>query len=584
MTSAVQAPRPDAAASVVAELSDTIPSPPKARRPLWQHVVALTLIVVGLVWFIDNGAVGNADEGAMLAQAHLLNDRGEWGTDYWAQQLDPSGTWFPVELSDRAGDRFFPYVKRPAYPTLVATLYEAGGLPLVLVAHALGTVATALAAALLAKRMAGGLVVPTLWIAGLASPLFFDSYQVIAHSLGAAAMTVAALFLVRVVERRRLIDVAVIAVSVAVATSLRTETALYAVALVLGVVLAWITTPKRRRAIIGAGAVGFGAAVGYLGSAAWRAAIVGDNVAPFAVKDREGWLTGRVRGAWNSLLNPQIFGTTAGSITVVVAAVSCIWLACVIRKRPDEHRFIVILGSVAAIAATLRLFAPMGPVPGLFMAAPLLIGGLVLARRWAWTNRVARLLVVAAVAHSIMVLATQYGIGGAGEWGGRFFHVAIPGVVPLAIAGWWGGFASINPSDLRRTRVALGVVLAAGSVLIVGAHIAIRQPTAALVGGLDRAVAVANGYGGEPIVVATHPIVGRMWWEHSLDVDTLVVGERTEFGDALGKLRKLGRPVVLMAGDARSKQVGVLTNQGWDVRRIERLPDISGATYLLLPR
>ena len=570
-------------------LASGVPSPPAARGALWKHLALLAVVVVGLVWVIDSGVVGNADEGAMLAQARQLEVHQRWGTPYWAQSFDPDGRWFPVELSERAGDLWFPYVKRPVYPRLVSALLETGGLRLVLVAHAFGTVATALAASLLARKLSSRLAIPTLWAVGVGSPLLFDSYQVIAHSLGTAAMTWAALAAVTAIGARRVTGsvaaLAAVAACVALGTSLRTEAALYSVALAVGLVVAWGGS-RRMRAFAGAGAVVVGAAVGYLGSAWWAARIMGAGAAPFVVRDREGWLAGRLGGAWNSLLSPQILGSPIGAVTVVIAAVSCIWLAATLRRHPGESGLIGVLGVIAAVAAIVRLFAPMGPVPGLVMAAPLLVGGLVLCRGWAWDHPVARLAVVAGVIHACAVLATQYGIGGAGEWGGRFFHVAVPLLVPLAIAGWWGAVGPLG-SDLRRRLVACGaVVFLAGTILSVGAQVAIRTPTRTLVDGLDAAVAAARRAepSAQPVVVATHHIVGRMWWEHSLDVDTLVLSDSGRLAEALAALEgseEGGRPVVLLTGDALAPKVRALSDEGWRVRRIERLPSITGATYLL---
>lgn len=568
-----------------------IPAPPRLKGKLRTHLALLAVVVVGLVWVIDSGVVGNADEGAMLAQARQLEVHQRWGVPYWAESFDPDGKWFPVELSERAGDLWFPYVKRPAYPRLVSDLLDTGGLRLVLVAHAVGTVATALAAALLARTLSSRLAIPTLWAVGIGSPLLFDSYQVIAHSLGTAAMTWGLLGVVTAMGTRRaagsVAALAGTAVCVAIGTALRTEAALYAVALAAGVMLAWGWS-RRKRALAGAGAILAGAAVGYLGSARWAARIMGADATPFVVRDRTGWVAGRLSGAWNSLLSPQLLGSPLGAVTVVIAAVCCIWLAVTLRRQPGEAGLIGVLAVVAAVAAVLRLVLPMGPVPGLVMAAPLLVGGLVLCRGWVWGHPVARLAVVAGALHAGAVLATQYGIGGAGEWGGRFFHVAVPALVPLAIAGWWGAVEPVNPT-LRRRLVGCGaVVFLSGSILAVGAQVAIRTPTRTLVDGLDRAVATARrDEPGEPVVIATHHIVGRMWWEHSLDVDTLVLPDGSDLAGALAALEssaESGRPVVLLTGDSAAAKVRSLKSAGWQVRRLERLPDITGATYLLTRR
>ena len=63
----------------------------------------------------------------------------------------------------------------------------------------------------------------------------------------------------------------------------------------------------------------------------------------------------------------------------------------------------------------------------------LLPAGLVLVRRGTFASPAARLATSTAALFALAVLATQYPVGGSMEWGGRFFHVGLPLVVPVLL-------------------------------------------------------------------------------------------------------------------------------------------------------
>ena len=68
-------------------------------------------------------------------------------------------------------------------------------------AGALDAMEAVYAAAGVARFVRTGLDRPTLWVVGLASPLLFDSYLLIAHTLGSALVTLGLLAALRSIER-----------------------------------------------------------------------------------------------------------------------------------------------------------------------------------------------------------------------------------------------------------------------------------------------------------------------------------------------------------------------------------------------
>ena len=118
---------------------------------------------------------------------------------------------------------------------------------MILLGSALGTLVAAVSAALIGRRIASRLDIPTLWIVGLFSPLLFDSAWVIAHSLAAALATTAVLAAVRVIEERRLRCLAVVTTATSAMVLLRTEGLVFAAGLALASVAATARRPDRRR-------------------------------------------------------------------------------------------------------------------------------------------------------------------------------------------------------------------------------------------------------------------------------------------------------------------------------------------------
>ena len=111
------------------------------------------------------------------------------------------------------------------------------------------------------------------------------------------------------------------------------------------------------------------------------------------------------------------------------------------------------------------------------------------------------------------MLVTQYGVGGADEWGGRFFAIGLPIVVPVAVAALVGWSRRTSP-ELARPLIASVVVMS----LVVGVmalgtlrdkHQLTEDVVETVVSTAQRTTA---GDGGAPVVIATAPAISRLGW------------------------------------------------------------------------
>ena len=150
---------------------------PRAR------VLAVVLGAVFLV--VGHHQIADADEGAALAQAQVVAETGAWSMPA-TSELDPTGDWFPVHNSPIIGDQAFPFTRPPLYPATIGPLLEAGGLGAVLGVHVLALVARSPRRRRVGERLRAGRGIQTMWLAGALSPLLFDGYWAIAHTIVAA--------------------------------------------------------------------------------------------------------------------------------------------------------------------------------------------------------------------------------------------------------------------------------------------------------------------------------------------------------------------------------------------------------------
>ena len=527
--------------------------PWSAPGSLWQHALVLAVVLVGLVCWLDNGSMVSGDEGAVLSQVRILDTTGSWTTPNRSTSIDPTGKWFPIDLSDRVGDRFLPYGKHPAYPEVSLELYRVGGLRAILFGSAFGTLAAAVFAALLARRLSPRLDIPTLWTVGLLSPLLFDATWVIAHSLAAALVTAAVFGAVRVIEDGRRVHLVTVSVALIGAVLLRTEAlvavgAIGVVAGCIGVGLLPGVAGRRSRTsrfealAVAAVAAGSGA-MALIVDHRWFGSVSGGVVdTSMSVVRRDAFVAGRVSGVWNSLLRPQMVGTTpAGTLAVVIAVVMLLG-ALAVRRSSGNETFIRMAAAVVIACSFAVLLLPVYPVPGLFVAFPLLgVGLALLGRRQFGLSGVPFVVGVVAV-YSLGVIITQHSVGGSTDWGGRYFHLVLPSLVPVLLLAVADARHRLGHDTARRALAAVLLGSIAMGLFAVRSSQAIRTDSAEVVAAVRHAselTASAHDPAG-PVVVCNAAALGRRSWEHVLQARYLMVPQRRELVELDRRLTAAG--------------------------------------------
>ena len=434
--------------------------------PLWAHAAALAVLLLALLPVMGPESTFTGDEGAYALQVRAL-EQGSWQYRYKAAAVDPDGRWFPVVLSNRNGNRFYPYVQHPAYPLLmrVATAVAGTSLGLHLVAL-LGAVGAAAAAWLLAAEVDATLGRPAFWVTA-SSPVLVNGTLLWAHAPSAAAAGLALVAATRLARRPHApLATAGAVVALAGGVLLRSEGLLFAGALVVVVAARRLRPAGARAALSTLAVLGVPVAAAALGERAWVRAIVGRTVDTLTV--REGatrstpYLAGRLAGAFHSLFQAHYESVAAGP-PVLAALGLAVGLGCLALRRwgPSSRRDLAIAVTGVVVLYGLRVAQhPTDGVTGLFAAWPVAALGLVLLRGRDRHPTVDLCLVVGAV-FSAGVLLTQYPEGGGLEWGGRFLS---PATVPLAVVA--------TVALARRIRGAPAVVRPLATVAVGGLAVA----------------------------------------------------------------------------------------------------------------
>lgn len=452
-------------------------------------VALLMVVYVALSWLNDPGGYLGTDTGGKVATLKVMTERGHFDPDlgYWAEEWDATGGLHPIGFT--AHTTSGRWVNVTTLPALFAGwhLYRVGGYRGALLVPMAGSVAAALAAWALLRRLGvsrrrawGGY-----WLVGLASPLTIYALDFWEHSLG-VALTVWAV--VAVVDAwqggtgrggwRPLLA----GVLLGSAATMRTETLVYlavvGLALVVVLFLRRVALPK----VVLAGALlVLGAVVPLAINEVAERRVVGSSI-----RGTRAVATAVAAGdAPASRLEEAALTTVGadGDDRGVVLGAGIVVLLAVGALRRDKG---VAVGAVAGAGALLGLrmgVGGLGFVPGLFVAAPMAAAAVAVGRRQkAWPGcagprrDVAGMLVAIGLGALPLVLATQFRGGAPPQWSGRYLLVS--GLL-LAVAGWallserpWpvqAGFVllavavtgfglawtSVRTSDVSRTMAAL---------------------------------------------------------------------------------------------------------------------------------
>ncbi len=528
------------------------------RAPVRVHLAVLGLVLVGLMAVVGTSASFSADEGAVILQARSLARGDGWIVPHPVPEADPDGVAYPLELSAGGSRGMAPFAKHPLYAIVLAGAARVGGINAMVALSLLGTVAAAAVAAALASRMGGpGLARPALWGVGLGTPLLLDGYLVIAHTLGAALAGATVLVAARAVERRKPVLAFAVGILAAVTVLFRTEALLLAAALALVVGLLALRRRGSERgtaALVGGAAVA-GAGLALVAERLWSTAIVGAATlhvgsSPSSAGDA-GYLAGRVRSFALTWLRPSYDGGTGDLILVVMAAAVALAVLAA-RRHPGENGPITVLAVVAAAASVLAVvIVPATVVPGLLIASPLVLAGLVAVRRshFVSSGTTATLAAGTFAGFALAVLATQYSTGGSFEWGGRYFAIGLPLVVPVGLLALRQVGESLAPTTRRLAAAGLVVCTLSMAVMSVGAIRETRRLTGEMMVAIDRAARTIDA---RPVILTTERAVPRTAWA-TFDRQRWLLDLSDDLSPVVGRLRGAGIDRIALVSSRRTE-------------------------------
>ncbi|MDH3707809.1 MAG: hypothetical protein OES57_17210, partial [Acidimicrobiia bacterium] len=313
-----------------------------ARRPLWMHAAGLLVVLVALLPLVGTSAVFSADEGAALIQARRVVEDGTWVGSHPLPDADQEVLGYPVHLAEQTADGWHELTRHPLYIHLVATTWSIGGFPAAMLLSMLATAGAALASGALAGHLDRRLAVPTLWAVGLASPLLFDGYLVIAHSAGALGAALAALLLVGRWHRAHL---ALGAIACAGVVLLRSEGLLLGLAL-SAALLATGARQRHRGRLLAGWTVGVATVGAYLFDGWWTSHLKGPTIG--TAGPGIGRFQGGLRGRWEGFERTWLWvgrGGLADGDELILLAVIVAGAAAVALRRGTSGRVVTTLGA-----------------------------------------------------------------------------------------------------------------------------------------------------------------------------------------------------------------------------------------------
>lgn len=523
----------------------------RRHLPLIAHATLLGLVMLaGLVLF-GQGALFHPDEGAMLLQEQTVDDTGGFAAPNPQPQLDPEMDALPIEIASRTDEgTWLPFAKHPTYVWAMVGSSQLFGDQGPLVLSCLGVVLAALATGLLAERVEKGLGIPTLWATGLAAPLFFDGYIVIAHAIGAALAAWLVLVLLRAADAPVALERWLLGLCAAFFAALLVLVRTEGVFLVgaVGASAALFLAPRTRALVLGIG-VALAGGVAYRWIDPWLAVRASGTdlvttTGEVGTTDIGRTVRGRPEALWTGLFDPTILRAGLGVLAGLGAAT--FWYAASrLRKFGAEA---LALGLLVVAVTLYALAATSGDVmPGLIVATPVLAGMLGLTggdlRR-----PLVRTTVAAGLAFVAAVALTQYDTAGGGHVGGRYFVIGLPLVMPAAVLGW---------TRLTERAGATGkkwlprLVAAAAITTVLQAGFAMRQQrdfVAALVDHVDDVRSEVGGGGGPAAVLSTNGWGSRYAWD-VVDEGIWLATPNASLDRYSARLAARGEPVVFFTGD-----------------------------------
>lgn len=492
-------------------------------RPLWMHVLLVAGVLVALAFVADRPFTAyTTDEGAYALQARALQTSGTWTHVDPAAPLDPAGVARTRGDQGPNGQAF--YTVHPLYPLLLAGVGKVLGRVGYVALSLLGTLAAAVAAALIGRRVDERLTRPCLWVVAVGSPLLFDGYTIEAHSLAAGCAGLALLaifgFVFPAAHRSRSRDALLMvaaAAMVALGILVRSEGLVLAAAFVVAFgVLAALSAPFQRRAGVTAAVILAVTAVARLSEGRVITALLGAGAhaetAP-SVSQGGGFLSSRFEAVRATLISPQAGGTTRLALFVVLGLAAALATGALVRVRASP-RSVMAAGAIAAVAyAVWLLVGPGQEIQGLFVAWPFFAASVLCLPPDALLPLRLRMAAGVVLVATGGILATEYADGGSLQWGGRYLAILIPLAVPIVAYA-----VLLLPFPQRRAFLACGAVTSAVIAAMAVTSLRGSHRDSAIVFGSLRGCAALAGPSGaptvdaRPVVVSPDDFVPRFDW------------------------------------------------------------------------
>lgn len=419
------------------------------RRPLAACFLLLA-VYAGLSFANDPKGTLGTDTGGKVATLRSMEQHGgafDPDVGYWAAKWDPQGNLHPLYYTVPIGRK---WVNVTTVPVLYAAypLYRLGGYRLTLVLPMLGSLAAALAAMALSRRL-GGRGWLAFWVTGLLSPLVIYALDFWEHSIGVGLMAWAVVLLVDLHQHsgqqngKDLMSSAGQNAGLGVwgravgagllfgaAATMRTEALVYGAVATGAVCLVMFVRGGRGRSVLVGLAVLIALLVPLGANALLEQATVGGAIrsarASSTAESAGGSTITRIEeGVVTALgLQPDVSWASA---LVGGAAVALIAGAAARLRRGGDPGPAVLAGAGSAALYAVRLSRGLGFVPGMLPASPVASAAALDGRQG--ETRVL-LLTVAVVALPI-VWAFQFLGGAYAQWGGRY--VLLSGLLLTAV-------------------------------------------------------------------------------------------------------------------------------------------------------
>jgi len=537
----------------------------KARRlfssfiglPLFAHAAIAGSILVVLIPFVRIGPTWTSDEGAVRAQVEVLATENSWSRERPFADVDPEEAVTPIHASTISGDRYYPYTKRPAYPMLLVPIRSLLGRDYVVVPSLVGTVAAALAGAGIAGLLDRRLRTITFWILVLASPLFFYSFTVIAHTIAAALTTIAVLAVLRPTNRVVLMWI-LAGGSMFAAALLRTEAVAFGLALSVAIVGVRPVAARVHNRLI-AFVIGGAVLSAHVLSQWWALRIAGAE----PVAEAQGILDG-VRfasGAFSSLVALD-FGESTILVVVVLIIGGAALLTLTVRREPENLGLQRVLAGAAITGSLALLTLAPEPMSGLLAVSPLLVAGLIVLHKEDEVRVATTFLLTVSVVYFVAILTTQDRGGGGAQWGGRYFLLAVPILIPVAVRS----LRQLFDSEPSCRALVIGTLVIASTVLTVDSALVLREGHRSSevlnLRVVELASAVTYEGGGRPVVVSSGTQLGRHAWSTLAEIDYFLPSAE-RFGEYTRRLAGEDLSRIGLVGDWDGTQEALFKSLGY---------------------